>query len=103
MDYYRTYKGLIIEVKQNPELALDLVSTWGKTLGYIAKHSKNIIDLIEAGDYVNGNKVLEVGDVVITQTSNIEDENFHLFEEKDIETILTHEMYEQNCYKVGED
>ena len=53
MDYYRTYKGLIIEVKQNPKLALDLVRTWGETtLDYIAKPSKDILGLIEVGDIV---------------------------------------------------
>lgn len=53
----------------------------------IANHSKQLIDLIEVGDFVNGHRIFckihgEIG-------------------EKDIETILTKESYMANCYKVG--
>lgn len=71
---------------------------------YIVKHSKNIIDLIEVGDIVNGEKVIEIfnsyflnlGELpyVITQNNK--------YEEQDIETILTHEQYENDCYRIGE-
>ena len=71
----------------------------------IIKSSKNIINLIEEGDYVNGVEVIGkefdnfnkeylqcgVGDYVICT-----------FEVKDIKTILTKEQYENNCYKVEE-
>lgn len=65
----------------------------------IKTHSKNIIDLIEVGDYVNGEPVEkiernEIDLIEITTTTE------YLVNEKDIETILTHEQYEQNCYKV---
>lgn len=60
----------------------------------IAKHSKNIIDLIEVGDIVNNYLVNDVGkDYVFCAEYEIE------FQE-DIETILTHEQYNQNCFKV---
>ena len=73
---------------------------------YILKHSKNIIDLVEVGDYINGHKV------VSEQWG--EDDNNLYFEieggfnkaryigEKEIKTILTHEQYERNCYKLEE-
>lgn len=61
----------------------------------IKSHSKNIIDLIEVGDYVNGEYVVE-----ISQNKEIITEPYHFI--KHIDNILTHEMYEQNCYKIGE-
>ena len=70
-------------------------------------HSKNIIDLIEVGDVVNNHRVRKVyldGPVKYIKLDNshsIED-NFTGVRtyEDDIETILTHEQYERNCYKV---
>ena len=86
----------------------------------IVKHSKNIKDLIEVGDIVecfveedvdgedtikyevaaidildtNGNKINEIG---ICGEDGIE---FIAFE--NIRSILTHEQYEQNCYRLEE-
>ena len=64
----------------------------------IAKHSKQLIDLIEVGDYVNGKYVEEIkdyadGKCIIALIG--------IIEEQDIKTILTKEQYEANCYKVG--
>lgn len=62
-------------------------------------HSKNIIDLIEVGDYVNGEKVTHIH----KKYNKVETigEEIHKFIHKDeIETILTKEMYEANCYTV---
>lgn len=72
----------------------------------IVKHSKNIIDLIEVGDYVNGSKVIEVDNCKGTmrelylEGQNPEKECGLYFEQ--IETILTHEQYEQNAYRLEE-
>lgn len=64
------------------------------------KHSKNIIDLIEVGDYVNNCKVLEkIGKFVQVSTSDYGNSRFF---EWQIKTILTHEQYEENCFKVVE-
>ena len=74
----------------------------------IIKHSFNIIDLIEEGDYVNEQKVLclkknnddcrdDIG------TSYIEGIDIYLgYDESEIKTILTHEQYEKNCYRLEE-
>jgi hypothetical protein len=72
----------------------------------IVKHSKNIIDLIEVGDYVNGKRVeyvdsIEDGDgnerlcvfVEATQDS---------IEANDIKSIVTKEQFSQVEYKVEE-
>lgn len=45
------------------------------------KHSSNLIDVIEIGDFVNGRD--------------------DTCENSDIKTILTKEQYNTNCYKVG--
>ena len=65
----------------------------------IAKHSKNIIDLIELYDYVNGMVVFDIitydnGEKAIKLSSG------YLMNEKEIKDILTHEQYTQNCYKI---
>ncbi len=61
------------------------------------KHSKNIIDLVECGDYVNGKYVKEInqykdGKSIIALIG--------IIDEQDIKTILTKEQFEQNSYKV---
>lgn len=70
----------------------------------IVKHSKNIIKLIEKDDYINGEKVIDIfnpkflslGELPYIMTEN------NKYEEQDIETILTKEQFENNCYRIGE-
>ena len=66
----------------------------------ITKHSKDIIDLIEVGDYVNGHKVDEVS----VEQKALWLENRKYFNEsindKDIKSILTHEQFESNAYTI---
>ena len=69
---------------------------WEKIKKYIVKHSKQLIDLIECGDYVNGELITDKWD---TRISSIRSN----FSEEDIKTILTKEIYMANCYKVGGD
>ncbi len=59
----------------------------------IIKHSKQLIDLVEVGDYVNGELITDKWD---TRISSIRSN----FSEEDIKTILTKEQYMANCYKV---
>lgn len=84
----------------------------------IVKHSKQLIDLIEVGDIVNGMEVLDIKKIV----KDIEPFKTIYSKEKisicvlqiseagayyidvrdtDIKTILTKESYMTNCYKVG--
>lgn len=74
----------------------------------IVKHSKQLIDLIEVGDYVNGYKVINAinnkelcpsGKCVDIDSSK--DSSECTLWEEDIKTILTKESYMANCYKVG--
>lgn len=70
------------------------------------KHSKNIIDLIEVGDYVNGCRILNIVNLansdkkVFTICKSDFKDICKVWGEEDIETILTHEQYNANCYKV---
>ena len=74
---------------------------------YIVKHSKQLIDLIEVGDIVNGYRVENVinegpcpsGKCVDIDSSK--DSSECTLWEEDIQTILTKEQMEANCYKVG--
>lgn len=71
---------------------------------YIVKHSFNIIDLIEEGDIVNeslivyrgkvasGKEKLLVGNHIINGMS---------LKVTNIKSILAHEQYERNCYKIN--
>ncbi len=64
----------------------------------IVKHSKQLIDLIEAGDYVNGIRILDItGDYVLTAEYNCCKQRLN----NKIKTILTKEQMMANCYKVG--
>ena len=73
----------------------------------IVKHSFNIIDLIEVGDIVNGYRIDERAeyDVLIHKARGINRSGFMIpvaQYNEDIKTILTHEQYERNCYRIGE-
>lgn len=113
-DYVRTKNGLIAKVvykiEKNSFISklgrkctsperyyLENIKKYSISKPYIAKHSKNIIDLIEWGDYVNGHKVVnEIWG---------EDDNELYFEieggfnkakyigEKDIKSVLTKEQF----------
>lgn len=77
----------------------------------ITKHSFNLTDLIEEGDFVNGKRISCLkGDI---NPSDVDDENdfcytnyddeygiWYGFRENEVKTILTHEQFEANCYKV---
>ena len=71
---------------------------------YILKHSKNIIDLIEVGDYVNGQKVIEVDNCkgamreVYVEGQNSEEDCGLYFEQ--IETVVTKEQFKNIEYRL---
>lgn len=71
----------------------------------ILKHSSNIIDLIEEGDFVNENEVIDKylfdGEIPVLETTG-DETNAKCMCESDIRTILTHEQYERNCYRLEE-
>lgn len=100
-EYVRTDKGYIFKVdeeKKNLQIANFLDVEYGKMI----KHSKQLIDLIEVGD------VLEIRTGLYSSFKYFveNEDNLLLLEEQvkqfwNIETILTKEQFEANCYKVG--
>ena len=97
-EYVRTDKGYIFKVdeeKKNLQIANFLDVEYGKMI----KHSKQLIDLIEVGD------VLEIRTGLYSSFKYFveNEDNLLLLEDWYIETILTKEQFEANCYKVGEE
>ena len=72
------------------------------------EHSKDIMDLIEVGDIVNGCEVVSKKYTYMKMNFiNVDSEISYgwgdgVIPENKIKSILTHEMYERNCYKVVE-
>lgn len=113
-EFVRTTKGLItkiisIEIEEYEDGTSEIFIETELNPGYldytiedIVKHSKQLIDLIEAGDYVNGHLVEEVRISCFDSLIFVHEYEIEL-REKDIKTILTKESYMSNCYKVGEE
>lgn len=109
-EYVRTKRGIakVLEVKtvktkmygkHDVAYLIDKCPRMYITETEFIKHSKNIIDLIELYDYVNGMIVFDIitydnGEKVIKISSG------YLMSENEIQDILTHEQYMQNCYKL---
>ena len=104
-EYVRTNTGKIDKVINNNYYMPQYIEC-EKDIVYkenISKHSKNLIDLIEVGDYVNGHKIImdlkqsrkhyDTIDCFVTAKG-------YTFEENEIETILTKKQYKANCYRV---
>lgn len=71
------------------------------------KHSKNIIDLVKVGDFVNGHLVVNLylkGTTKYIKLDNAykDGKGIRTYEE-DIKSIVTHEQFESMEYKVEED
>ena len=111
-DYIRSndgYIGKITRISQNSKRECDKYYSCDNCMAsgfyeQIKKHSKNIIDLIEIGDYVNGYRIDNIINGVLVNRAVGIDRSGVLTPivqyEQDIKTILTHEQFEQNCYKV---
>ena len=70
----------------------------------IVKHSKQLIDLIEVGDIVNGMEVLDIHkprDLWEPIEIRVDSRYTNFILAEDIKIILTKESYMANCYKVG--
>ena len=78
----------------------------------VEKSSPNIIDLIEVGDYVNGEQVSRIiqcpeyhlGDGILIFNEHNETiySNFRTSKYYDIKSIVTHEQFSQMEYRIGE-
>lgn len=90
------FKGALIEFEK------DLMG------GYIdcndfTKASFNIIDLIEKGDYINGEKIDYISISKDGEKRPLIKDNIYFFEKYiSIKSIITKEQFEEMSYKVGE-
>ena len=128
-DYVRTDKGEIAKVTfiaketlgetlgANEYRSIGFCNTEPYVYGNIVKHSKQLINLIEVGDLVNGYRVLDIKKIVedieafktiyskeeISICVFINEAGAYYIDirDTDIKTILTKEQYLANCYKVG--
>ncbi len=107
-EYVRTNKiARVIGKDDDNNILLNTQQILTKAEEKIVKHSKQLIDLIECGDFVNGYKVISVDyDVMNDTTECIEldlnsNYQYNFISIRQIQTILTKESYMANCYKVG--
>ena len=110
-EYIRTKQGDISKVRYIDEENIFLEdSVWSKNDLYektnvlyfddeeIAKHSKNIIDLIEVGDYVNGKKVLQkIGKFLEVSSCDIGNNRIYDYM---IKSIVTKEQFNNMEYRL---
>ena len=99
--------GLHYELDVNKEIQENLMNGIVRE-DNITKHSFNLVDLIEVGDILeielseefverNDKKVLtQLGDVYTKETLQKDIDNGII---QEIKKVLTHQQFEQNCYK----
>ena len=109
--YVRTKNGEIHKIKSIDDNFLKYENGFGVPLvlgGHIEKVSHNIIDLIEVGDYVNGNKIIKIStdfcgrNILIYGYDDGDRQVAITIYEDEIKSIVTKEQFEQMKYKVGE-
>ena len=99
-EYIRTKSGTIIKVTKTNIVGkyyyLDI-----KENRKIVKHSSNIIDLIEVGDYVNGNEVEHIDNCLYGGEKVIITELNKTYYDNQINSIVTKEKFASMEYKIG--
>lgn len=117
-EYVRTKNGYILKntIKEHKHI-IDGIINQNEKYKYefdnIEKHSKNIINLIEVGDYVNGERVLQtnckleyIDDDTETGVDEVYDglelQTSWIYFESDIKSILTKEQFKNSCYRLEE-
>ena len=117
-EYIRSKEGKIDKITNNKYYMKEYIGcSQGLQLREnIVKHSKNIIDLIEVGDIVNGYQILEIADSIYESSKRIliyknekekyerwiyiQQYNGKIHTQDDIQLILTHEQFERDCYRL---
>ena len=107
-EYVRTKKGSIGKFKftgadDTDNIIVYFKNQYGTTCvdeTEIVKHSFNIIDLIEVGDYVNG-KLIHKTDIS-KNSAYVYYGNCKTFTDYQIKSVVTKEQFESIKYKVGD-
>lgn len=111
-EYVRTKAGNVDKIKSIKENEIlfenSIIKYTQKNIeNMVVKHSKNIIDLIEEGDYVNGYKILRIEEMQNSDRKLFvvfkfnETEHCEIWRDNEIKTIVTKEMMTSIEYKVG--
>lgn len=106
-EYVRTDNGEIHKVLDTEKGSIKIKSQYKEWIGLccIKKHSNQLIDLIEQRDIVEDEygkyEVAFISGNRIYCNDYNYDDSVVILKEKDIETILTKEIYMAKCYKVG--
>lgn len=101
--YVRTYLGEIgrvIAIKENPDRVV--IDDCGQIvlIADITKHSFNLIDLLEVGDIVFIEDVLNNDFIYIYDDEMLKAVKENIEMGLEITEVLTHEQFEANVYKV---
>lgn len=111
------YIGKLININEfrEPSMKYGMEANYLKDIifigdDYILKASHNIIDLIEVGDYVNGDLVLFAGATTWDNDGNALVKQVHInhngfdwwLREEYIKSIVTREQFESMAYKIGD-
>lgn len=107
-EYIRTTSGHIFKVDKERKV-LQGIKFLNVQYGYIKKHSKNLIDLIEIGDYVNKHPITKIRIDPFNNKKQLFTEHWEynwqgdgtlvVFYENDIKTIVTKELFKSAEYK----
>lgn len=121
-DYVRTNNGIIrkvnnlflnVVIADKPYIEFykeEVIESIAIGRNEIVKHSPNIIDLIEVGDYVNEHRVVDImedmktGELHLEMTSDYTNQEIGdcTIYNKDIKSIVTNQQFSNIEYKVGE-
>lgn len=99
--YTRSSKGKIGFCREGNYTPEEYVKNCQKRGYDVIKASYNIIDILEAGDYVNGVEVINIDDEWITM-SDMQVPILKSIANGMIKSIVTKEQFEQMAYKVEE-
>lgn len=117
--YVRTRYGNIAKIinindYREPSLTYGVEANYLKDVMFIGdedivKASYNIIDILEVGDYVNGQKIVDIGCLTNGPRKGTKVIDYYItpnavsyLENGYIKSVITHEQMEQMAYKVGE-
>ena len=101
-EYVRTEIGTIGKVVRINEIYFTIENNRGEIdVLYEGnqKHSKNIIDLIEVGDYVNGKEIHEI-DENRKRLYSYEKDDYNTILNRDIQRVVTKEQFSNMEYRV---
>ena len=101
---YQKYDGIITKYIIDNEYYINTqtgIASKKDTTLLLGTVSKNIIDLIEVGDIVFINDFAGYDFVYINDKEMLEALKEDIQNGVEIKSIMTHEQYEQNCYKLN--